>query len=228
LRIGEILVIHLTFGNPKNAALRHSSMTALYHLHGSEYRLGGQRRIVTVCRHLRIWVWLATFAILAVLLSGAAYSQDSYDPHLRSLSEYLADGTMEVSTLGITLREDRRELKSGPSVTGLLIVGVKKGSPAANAGLVALQETPKKVVAVIVVGGSMVFPPAMLLLPLAESLPIGRGGDLIIAADGSRVRNLLDFDNEIRDAQPGEIVYLTIVRAGMRKQVPVLIPAKEP
>jgi S1-C subfamily serine protease len=204
-------------------ALRHLAACGL-----TVKRSGGQRRFVAVCRHLAISVWLAAFAVLTVVANGAAHADDSYDPHLHSLGEYLASGALEVPLLGMTLREDRGELKSGESATGLLIVALKKGSPAAIAGLAALQETPKKVLSVVVIGGSMLFPPAMILLPLANSLPIGRSGDLIIAADGSRVSNLLDFENQIRDAKPGEIVYLTIVRAGMRKQVAVSIPAEEP
>lgn len=178
-----------------------------------------------MARHLAVSVWLAAFAVVIVLAGGAARADDSDDPNLHSLGEYLASGTLEVPLLGMTLRPDRRELKSSESTTGLLIVALKKGGPAAKAGLAALQETPKKVLSVVVFGGAMLFPPAMILLPLAELLPLGRGGDLIIAADGARVSNLLDFENLMRDAKPGEIVYLTIVRSGMRKQVSVSIPA---
>jgi hypothetical protein len=81
------------------------------------------------------------------------------------------------------------------------------------------------VLAGLAVTGSIVFPPAMILLPVLASLQIGRDGDLIIAVDGSRVSNVLDFEDDIRGAQPGEIVYLTILRAGARLQVRVLIPA---
>ena len=71
----------------------------------------------------------------------------------------------------------------------------------------------------------MAFPPAILLLPIEDLLPNGAGGDLIIAADGSRVRSYLDYQNELSQAQPGETVYLTILRGGVRKQVAVPIPA---
>jgi len=70
----------------------------------------------------------------------------------------------------------------------------------------------------------MAFPPAIILLPAFASLPIGRDGDLIIAVDGSRVTNVVDFEDDIRDAQPGEILYLTVVRAGARLQLRVFIP----
>jgi S1-C subfamily serine protease len=156
------------------------------------------------CPHLGISVWLTAFAVLTVLPSSSACASHSDNPHLHSLAEYLTGRTLEAPVLGLRLREDRRELKSGASATGLLIVAVRDGSPAANAGLAGLQVILKK-----------------------RQLVIG-GGDLIIAVDGSRVTNFLDFENGIRDAQPGEIVYLTIVRAGLRRQVPIPIHEKEP
>jgi S1-C subfamily serine protease len=182
--------------------------------------------IVAVRRHLRIWVWLDALAILAVISRGAACANDG-DPHLLSLSDYLAGGVLEDPLLGLTLREDRRDLKSGASATGLLIIDIKKRSPAANAGLAALRTSPKEILSGIVVVGSMAFPPAILLLLITNSLPNELGGDLIIAADGLRVRNRLDYRNGIRDVRPGEIVYLTVVHSGMRKQVAVPIPARE-
>jgi len=193
---------------------------------------------VATWRNKRISVWLTAIAVLALFPSGvrpadiantnyASQAGGEDDAHLHSLGEYLAGGTMDDSLLGVTLREDSRKLKTGTSPTGLLIVAVTKGSPAANAGLAAIQEAPKQVATAIAIAGSMVFPPAVLLWPVAEALPIGRDGDLIIAVDGSRVRNLLEFENATRHASAGEIVYLTIVRRGLRKQVPVPIPGTQ-
>jgi hypothetical protein len=193
-------------------------------------------RILVARRYPGIWIWVGTFAALAVLSSAARADNSHYPhshyPHLNSLRDYLAGGrlyylaggTLEDLLLGIRLREDRRDLKSGASATGLLIVDIRKGSPAANAGLTALRTTPKEVLSGIIAVGAVAFPPAILLLPIANSLPLELGGDLIIAADGSRVRNQLDYQHYMRDAQPGEVVYLTIVRRGVRKQVPVAIP----
>ena len=192
---------------------------------------------MAICSHKRFSVWLLAIVIAAVLPSAPAIATDnasvSYesqdrtqgDPHLRSLGEYIQGGVIEVAPLGLELRDDQRKLKSGAFANGLLIVAVAKGGPAANAGLEALQEMPKQVLVGLAVAGSMVFPPAMILLPVFASLEIGRDGDLIIAVDGSRVSNVLDFEDDLRDAQPGEIVYLTIVRAGERLQVRVPIPA---
>jgi S1-C subfamily serine protease len=101
---------------------------------------------------------------------------------------------------------------------------MESNGPAANAGLKALQEMPKQMLAGLVVAGSMMFPPAIILVSVLTLLPIGPEGDLIIAVDGLRVKSFLDFENRIHDVQPGEIVYLTIVRRGARIQVPVGIP----
>jgi S1-C subfamily serine protease len=97
-----------------------------------------------------------------------------------------------------------------------LIVAIREGSPAAKAGLAAIRKAPRGILSAIIVVGSLAFPPAIMLLPVANSLPIELGGDLIIAADGSLVRNCLDYQNEIRNAQPGEIVYLTCAPRGTK------------
>jgi S1-C subfamily serine protease len=195
--------------------------------------------ILVIRRHTGFSVWLLAVAAAVALPSTPAVadgnaitsspfqSNADIDPNVRSLDEYMKGGALEVSPLGLELRQDQRELKSGESAKGLLIVAVTKGSPAANAGLKAGQEAPRQVLTGIAVAGSMVFPPAIILLPLFASLPIGQDGDLIIAMDGSRVRNVLDFEDAIHDAQPGEIIYLTIIRDGSRLQVQVNIPLLE-
>jgi S1-C subfamily serine protease len=176
-------------------------------------------------RPYRLLIWVVSLGFVAASASLGFCADDVYDPHLRSLRDYLAQATLQDPLLGVTLRPDRRLLKSGASAAGLLIVNVKKGSPAANAGLVAVRKMPKDVLSGMVVVGAMAFPPAIMLLPLTNSLPDAIGGDLIIAADGFRVRNYLDYESKIGQAQPGEIVYLTIVRGGVRKQVAVPIRA---
>jgi hypothetical protein len=111
--------------------------------------------------------WLPVFGNFGLALRAWDRSDDL---HLHSLGEYLAGRTLEVSVLGVLLRQARRELISGASAIGLPIVTVKDGSPAEHAGLAAFQERPRKRLSVFLAGG----------------------GDLIIAVDGSRVRNLPD------------------------------------
>jgi S1-C subfamily serine protease len=71
--------------------------------------------------------------------------------------------------------------------------------------------------------GAMVFPPAILLVPALDYSAVGETYDLIIAVDGARVRNFLDFQDRTRDLQPGEILYLSVVRNGKRLQMKLLL-----
>jgi len=110
-----------------------------------------------MCSRSRLSVWILAVVAAGVLPNAPAIANDnaiaSYepaenaagDPHLHSLDEYVHGGVIEVAPLGLQLREDERALKSGVAAKGLLIVAVAKGSPAANAGLEALQEAPKQV-----------------------------------------------------------------------------------
>jgi hypothetical protein len=146
------------------------------------------------------------------------------DPQLRSLQEFIQEGD-NTSSLGIELQEAQRRTKSGKMADGLVIVGVIKGSPADLAGLRAYRRTTSDVIKVVAVGAALVFPPAVLVAALADQVSIGDTYDLIIGVDGTRVTNFLDFEDKIREVQPGEVVYLNILRNGKRMQVPVNVPA---
>jgi hypothetical protein len=145
------------------------------------------------------------------------------DPQLRSLQEFIQEGD-NTSSLGIELQEAQRKTKSGKMADGLVIVGVIKGSPADLAGLRAYRRTTSDVLKVVAVGAALVFPPAVLVAAIADQVSIGDTYDLIIGVDGTRVTNFLDFEDRIREVQPGEIVYLNILRNGKRMQVPVNVP----
>jgi S1-C subfamily serine protease len=129
----------------------------------------------------------------------------------------------QTSPLGLQLREDQRKLSDGEVANGLMIVGVDKQSAAATAGLHALQHTGHDVAEGIAIAAAMFFPPAVLAVPIVAAVNMGETYDMIIGVDGSRVTNYLDFEDRMRDIQPGEIVYLSIVRNGKRVQVPVRI-----
>ena len=74
------------------------------------------------------------------------------------------------------------------------------------------------------VAASLVFPPAVLVVPVIETIQLGENYDLIIGVDGNRVTNFMDFQDQLREAQPGETVYLNILRGGERLQLPVEMP----
>jgi hypothetical protein len=140
------------------------------------------------------------------------------------VQQFMNDEDNVIAPLGVEVREDQRKLKSGESAIGLLIVSVSSGSPAAKAGLHSHTDVTRNVLEGAAVAGALVFPPAVLLAPIIASVPLGESYDLIIAVDGWRVMNLVEFTDRLRELQPGEIVYLSIIRDGSRLQVPVQIP----
>ncbi len=122
------------------------------------------------------------------------------------------------------MREDRRKLSGGGQADGLLIVKVHSGSPAADAGLHAYSTAGHAVLEGAAVAAAMLFPPAMLAMAVLDQTHIGESYDMIIGVDGERVTNYLDFEDRLRDVQPGDIVYLSVVRNGKRMQIAVQVP----
>ncbi len=150
--------------------------------------------------------------------SGYANSQQ-----LQNLSQYMSQDSV-TSPIGFELREARRKLSSGEEADGLLIVDVKKGSAAAQAGLHGYSRGAHNVLTGAAIVGSMFFPPVILLVPAIDYTQVGESYDMIIGVDGSRVANFLDFEDRMRDLQPGELVYLSIVRNGRRMQIAIPVP----
>ena len=140
-----------------------------------------------------------------------------------SAAQYLSEDSV-TSPIGFELREARRKLSSGEEADGLLIVDIKKGSPAAQVGLKAYKHGAHDVLTGAAIAGAIVFPPAIVAVPMIDYLQIGESYDMIIGVDGARVSNFLDFQDRTHDLQPGEIVYLSVVRNGKRLQVSVPVP----
>jgi S1-C subfamily serine protease len=131
------------------------------------------------------------------------------------------------SWIGLSLAPDRRKLKSGGYADGLLIVDVQANSPAAEAGLEPPLEGKARVAAeVAATAAGMVFPPAIVGAAIIRSTKLDESYDMIIGVDGDRITDISDFENHLRGVRPGEVVYLNLVRNGIRRQVPVSIPAE--
>ncbi len=147
-------------------------------------------------------------------------------PNLGSLREFVAEGE-EISSIGVRLREAQRGLKTGEQADGLLVLGVTSGSPAEKAGLRPYSRTVHSALMGAAIAAAMVFPPAILVVPALDYAQVGESYDMIIGIDGARVTNFFDFEGHMRGVQPGEIVYLSVVRDGRRVQlaVPVPLPA---
>jgi S1-C subfamily serine protease len=137
-----------------------------------------------------------------------------------------SDGEL-TTPFGMQLREAKRTLKSGEDADGLLITTVQKGGPAATAGLHPYNHTVHDALAGAAIAASLVpfGQAAILLIPAMDMMQVGESYDMIIGVDGSRVTNFLDFQDRMRDLQPGEIVYLSIVRNGKRLQVTLPVTA---
>ena len=142
---------------------------------------------------------------------------------LRNLQEY-DSGSELFTTLGMRLREDRRSLKTGEEADGLLVSGLIKNSPAAEAGLHAYNAAGHNMMTGVAIAGAMIFPPAILLVPALDYTSIGETYDLIIGIDGARVRNFLDYQDRTRDLIPGEMIYLSVIRDGKRVQLTMTVP----
>src|SRR5277367_5199310 len=104
-----------------------------------------------------------------------------------------------------------------------MIVNVERSSAAERAGLKPFQGNAHAALMGGGVGAALVFPPAILLLPIIDYSQVGLSYDLIIGVDGTRVTNFVDFSEQMRKVAPGELVYLSIVRGGRRLQIAVPI-----
>jgi hypothetical protein len=145
------------------------------------------------------------------------------EPQLHTLQEFMNEG-VNASPLGVELEEGARRTKTGREVDGLLVVALQHGSPAERAGVQAGHRAAHDVAEGVAVAASLVFPPAVLAVPVIETVQFGENYDLIIGIDGNRVSNFMDFQDRLRDARPGETVYLNILRGGNRLQIPVQMP----
>ena len=151
-------------------------------------------------------------------------SEDQDISGLGTMRDFMAEGEPERSTIGIEMREARKKLKTGEESDGLLIVKVERNSAAAKAGLKAYQRMGHNVLTGAAIGAAMVFPPAILVLPVIDYTEVGESYDMIIGIDGNRVSTFIDFEERMRNIQPGELVYLNVVRNGKRLQIPVPVP----
>jgi hypothetical protein len=138
---------------------------------------------------------------------------------LRALQQFDSEGQL-TTPFGMELQEAKRSLKSGEDADGLLIVAVAKGSPAATAGLRPYSHTVHDAIAAAAMVGA-VFSGGLsvVVIPAIDYMQVGESYDMIIGVDGSRVTNFLDFQDRIHDLQPGEIIYLSVLRDGKRVQV---------
>jgi hypothetical protein len=142
---------------------------------------------------------------------------------LESLQQFMEEGD-NTTSVGMVVREAHRKIDGGGEIAGLLVVSVMPESPAAKAGLRGMRSGAHSVLEGAAVAASLFFPPAIMAVALVDGSRVGESYDMIIAVDSVRVTNFLDFNDRMRQVEPGDIIYLTVVRNGHRLQVPVKVP----
>ena len=172
---------------------------------------------------------IACWAVVLVLAVGAntARAGEIYsDNHLGSVDDYLSTNPQfpdayELPWLGIEVRNGEGTLQNRCRFNGVEVVGVIPGGSGAAVGLKGERRPVKTIMTVGLLAASMFFPPAIMGLAVLESSGIGESREFIIAVDGIRTHGVNDLGEMLNQAEAGEIVYLTVVSNGRRKQLRV-------
>jgi hypothetical protein len=133
---------------------------------------------------------------------------------------------MVLAPIGIELSEDRHRVASGEEADGLVVMKVFKGSPADEVGLHAMHASTKKklMMGAALVSFPILGPISVLAMGGIEGTGYGEDYDMIIGVDGYRVSNFLELQDRLHYVQPGQILYLSILRDGKREQFRIPIP----
>lgn len=120
-------------------------------------------------------------------------------------------GTHQRPYLGISVTPALARFH-GQETRGLQIVGVDQGSPAERAGLKA-STSMTAVGATGETAGYLLGPVGLLMNPLlARAGQLGEGGDMVVAVDDRRVSSADELNDAVARLQPGETVWLTVLR----------------
>jgi len=171
---------------------------------------------------------------MAAILFGAdttmvTAGQSVSEPSLGSANDYVkstADFTnaYEVPLLGIQVNNGTDSLKDGYKMSGVEVLSAIPHGPGAAAGLQGRREGLQTALTVVILAGAVFFPPAMLGIIALQQSGVGQSHELIIAVDGDRIRDVIDFGEAIEKAEAGEFVYLTVLSHGLREQLRVELP----
>jgi S1-C subfamily serine protease len=157
--------------------------------------------------------------------SADDYVQSNPDFYAQSNPDFV--DTYEGPLLGIAVRNGMGGLEHGGQLSGVEILTVVPGSPGGAAGLHGRRHRGGVFQTALIVGilaSAAFFPPAMMGVMVLSG--IGESLETIIAVDGERTRDVTDFEEAIEKAEPGEVVYLTVVSGGRREQIRVALPVQ--
>jgi len=172
---------------------------------------------------------IACLGLVLALTVGASTTKagDIYsDSHLGSVDDYLSTNpdfpdAYEFPGLGIDVKNGYGTLQNRYQFDGVEILEVIPGGPGAAAGLKGGRRQVQAIMTVGLLAASMLFPPAIIGVAALESSGVGESHEFIIAVDGIRTHDINDFGEALNQAEPGEIVYLTLVRNGQREQLQI-------
>lgn len=162
---------------------------------------------------------------MAVPSSADAQADNS---HLQGVNDYINtnDEPVEISQLGITARDGQATLDDGERINGVTVVDVSSKGAAATA--LGAHKASHMIVRGALLGAgvasAVLFPPALIGVMMLASSHAGMSYDLVVAVDGLRTRNTIEFMQSVADVRSGDTLYLAIVRSGRRLQVPVQLP----
>jgi len=169
-------------------------------------------------------------AVLVIVGAGTANCErDDSDSTPAPITEYMETApdspiAYALPQLGIEVKDGDGTLQRRHRFDGVEILEVISGSPAAAAGLHGKKEQVQAALTVSLLLAAMFFPPAMICAAALGASGIGQSQELIIAVDGERTYDITDLEAALDQAKPGELVYLTVVSGGRRKQLTMVIP----
>jgi len=156
-------------------------------------------------------------------------------PNVGSIPEYMHNGgnpaqSSYLPLIGIHVFEGPGKLASGQPLSGISVISVDRPGPGDNAGLRAqhvrvLRAATEVGLGVVCVGATLIFPPAILGVPLIQQMDSATAYDVIVAVDAERTRNIIELEDSLRKVKAGETIYVTIIRDGQREQLRVVAPA---
>jgi S1-C subfamily serine protease len=145
--------------------------------------------------------------------------------NLPGIKDYLdtSEGPVEISSLGVEVRDGRASLGDGESISGAEVVDISPNSPAAEA--LGTHKVSHALIDGALIGAGVasvvLFPPALVAVAMMAHSGVGMSYDLVIGIDGYRVRNTIDLMQSVAGVRSGDTVYVAIVRGGHRLQIPV-------